>query len=323
MRTLALVLVLASGLLASGAHSQPGVPPLTGRVVDLGEVLSPATEQALDARLRALEDSTTEQVAVLTVPSLNGENLEQWATEVFRTWGLGQADQDNGVLLLIARDDRKIRIEVGYGLEALLTDARAGQIIRDEMTPRFRAGDFDGGTLGAVEAIIGSLDGTYVPPEASGGSSGQTPIVVWAVLVLCMLAAPVLLSFRKLLDPPPTRYATGVMTAIYLAVFGGSIGEGILGANSWSAGALSALGFLAVYLGLDRALSGSPAWQEKRAHRAKKIAAFRTARKRGQTSVVVDGRSYSVPTVSSSSSSGGGFSGGGGSSGGGGASGGW
>ena len=116
---------------ASGAHALE-VPPLTGRVVDRADVLSPATEAALTARLAAHEDSTSNQVVVLTVPSLDGEVLEPYATRVFRTWGLGQAAADNGVLLLVAVDDRQLRIEVGYGLEGDLTDALSGQIIRRE-----------------------------------------------------------------------------------------------------------------------------------------------------------------------------------------------
>lgn len=94
-----------------------------------------------------------------------------YATHVFRTWGLGQADRDNGVLLLIARDDRTLRIEVGYGVEGDLTDARSGAIIRSEIVPRFRAGNFDGGVLAGVEAIVTSIAGTYVV-KASGSSVG-------------------------------------------------------------------------------------------------------------------------------------------------------
>src|SRR5690606_8988155 len=98
----------------------------TGRVVDTAGILSPATEQALEAELAAHEAATTNQVAVLTVPTLGGWTVEQTAYHVFQAWGLGQAGRDNGVLVLIARDERQLRVEVGKGLEGDLTDAQAG-----------------------------------------------------------------------------------------------------------------------------------------------------------------------------------------------------
>lgn len=311
-------LFLASGASGLAVHAQPAVPALTGRVIDRAEILSPAAEATLTDRLRQFEDSTTIQVAVLTVPSLNGENLEEWATEVFRTWGLGQASANNGVLLLIARDDRKIRIEVGYGLEGDLTDAEAGGIIRNEMTPRFRNGDFEGGTLSAADAIIGTISGTYIPPEASGG---DPPWPVQLLIFFLMAVVPGIMGFGSLLGTAVQRYVTLTFTSLFVGMVGGITGQEIFG-WSFPYGAAGAFGlYVATFIGLDLAMSSSPKWQEKRAHRARKMDAFKRARKKGKTSVVVDGVSYSVPTASSSS--GGGFSGGGGSSGGGGASGGW
>lgn len=318
MRTplLLLAFILASGAAARGA--QPGVPALTGRVVDRAELLSAETEASLTERLRQFEDSTTIQIAVLTVPSLGGENLEEWATEVFRTWGLGQADANNGVLLLIARDDRKIRIEVGYGLEGDLTDAEAGGIIRNEMTPRFRDGDFEGGTLAASEAIIGTIMGTYIPPEASGD---EPPWPVQVLIFFVMAIIPGAMGFGSLLAGPVQRYVTLVMTSLFVGMLGGIMGEEVLGFSFGIAALGTVAAYVAIFVGLDLWMSNSPDWTEKRAHRARKQEAFKRARKKGRKSVVVDGISYSVPTASNSS--GGGFSGGGGSSGGGGASGGW
>ena len=313
--------VLAIGVSAAGARGalgQPAVPPLTGRVVDNADLLSPSVEAALTAQLTAHEDSTSNQIAVLTVPSLNGENLEQWATEVFRTWGLGRADEDNGVLILIARDDRKIRIEVGYGLEGSLTDAAAGAIIRNEMTPRFRDGDFEGGTMAAVEAVIGTIQGEYVPPEES---SEDMPW--WGALLMGLLMGglPIAITFGQLVGRPFARYLSLVVTApiVFFAtwILGSEVG---LPYAFWISATLVGLYVLA-FIVTDVILSRSPEWQEKRAHHIRKQKAFARARKAGSSRVVVDGVSYSVPTASSSS--GGGFSGGGGSSGGGGASGGW
>ena len=157
--------VLLLLLVVSGVAAQP-VPPLTGRVVDTADMLSPATEAAVTARLAAFEDSTSTQIVVLTVPTLGGGDLEAFATEVFRTWGIGQAGRDNGALLLIARDDRTLRIETGYGLEGDLTDARAATIIRETMVPRLRDGDPDAAVSAGVDAMLASVSGLEIeaPP---------------------------------------------------------------------------------------------------------------------------------------------------------------
>ncbi|WP_447600580.1 TPM domain-containing protein [Nitrospira sp. Nam80] len=145
------------------------VPPLTGRVVDLAQILSPPTAAQLSERLQAHEAKTTNQVAVLIVPSLEGEPLFDFSHRVATTWKLGQKGTDNGVLLLVAIKDRKVRIEVGYGLEGALTDARSAQIIRNEIVPRFRAGDYAGGVTAGVDAILKTVEGTYQAPERPAG----------------------------------------------------------------------------------------------------------------------------------------------------------
>ena len=141
------------------------VPTLTGRVVDNADILSPSTEETITTLLTVHEEATSNQIAVLTVPSLGGETIEGYSIRVAETWGLGTAENDNGVLLLVAVTDREMRIEVGLGLEGVLTDAAASRIIRNEMVPRFRSGDFDGGVLVGVERIVGVIEGTYVPLE--------------------------------------------------------------------------------------------------------------------------------------------------------------
>ncbi len=125
---LACVLSLASAL--TSLSFALDVPSLTGRVVDLAHVLPPNTVESLTARLKAHEETTSNQVTVLVLPSLEGEPLESFSHRVATTWKLGQKGTDNGVLLLVAMKERKIRIEVGYGLEGALTDARSAQIIR-------------------------------------------------------------------------------------------------------------------------------------------------------------------------------------------------
>ena len=141
------------------------VPPLTGRVIDPAHVLPADIATQLDTKLKAHEEKTTNQVVVLIVPSLEGDSLFDFSHRVATSWKLGQKGTDNGALLLIAIKDRKIRVEVGYGLEGALTDARSAQIIRHEIVPRFRAGDIPGGVVAGVDAILKSIEGIYEAPE--------------------------------------------------------------------------------------------------------------------------------------------------------------
>ncbi len=300
-------------LLAVAAHAQQAVPRLSGRVVDRADVLSDATERTLTDLLASFEQSTANQVVVLTVPSLEGEAVEQLASRVFNTWELGQADRDNGVLVLIARDEREMRIEVGYGLEGTLTDSRAGRIIRSEFVPAFRNGDYDGGTLSGVSAILGTVDGTYEPPEDESPSDG----LPWPIRLLfgCThVLLPGYLAARTLFVPGWGRY----FTLVFLLLF---IGAGSAFVVPWPYGLGVPPLFLLGYILADVYMSRSPKWRAVRERVAK-------ATKKGKTTKVrIGGVAFSVGGSSSSNggfgSSGGGFSGGGGSSGGGGASGSW
>src|SRR5262245_52998151 len=141
------------------------VPPLTGRIVDLVQVLPAHDSDQLTAQLKAHEDKTGNQVAVLIIPSLEGESVEEYSHRVATTWKLGQKGTDNGVLLLIALKERKLRIEVGYGLEGTLTDLRSAHIIRDEIVPQFRNGDVPGGVRAGTQAILQTIEGTYQAKE--------------------------------------------------------------------------------------------------------------------------------------------------------------
>jgi uncharacterized protein len=153
-----LVLLL---LLGVPGYAEITVPKLTGWVNDYADILSQAAEAQLERELKAHEDSTTNQIVVLTVPSLEGEVLEEVANQVFNAWGLGQRGKDNGVLLLVSVDDRKLRIEVGNGLEGVLTDAHCGRIIRNEITPSFKRKAYEAGIADGVAAIRGAIYGTY------------------------------------------------------------------------------------------------------------------------------------------------------------------
>jgi uncharacterized protein len=147
-------------LLASAIQAAP-VPKLQGPVNDYAGVLSPQEENKLRAFLLDQESKTSNQVVVLTVPSLDGDTIETFAIKVAEAWKLGQRDKDNGVLVVAAIKDHKLRIEVGKGLEGTLTDALSSQIIRNEIAPKFKAGDYGGGLWDGVTAIDKAIRGEY------------------------------------------------------------------------------------------------------------------------------------------------------------------
>jgi uncharacterized protein len=162
-------------LLAVAAHALE-VPYLTGRVTDNAELLDAGARRDLGELLAAHERKTGNQVVVLTIASLEGENLEAFANRVFNAWGLGQKGRDNGVLLLVVPAERRLRIEVGYGLEGQLTDVEAGRIVRNVIVPAFRDGDFARGIGDGARAIVAKLEGQAVaglePAVAPAGSEG-------------------------------------------------------------------------------------------------------------------------------------------------------
>ena len=160
------------GALASPAAALD-VPPLTGRVMDNAHLLPADVAASLSKELEAHERRTGNQVAVLTLPSLEGEPLEEFSHRVATAWKLGRKGTDNGVLILVVPNDRKVRIEVGYGLEGALTDLKSSRIIREEIVPRFRNGDFPGGIAAGVKAVLGTIEGTYTPPERKPVSTGN------------------------------------------------------------------------------------------------------------------------------------------------------
>ena len=180
LRQLMVRVILASAVSLGAVFTSPffalEVPALTGRVVDLAQVLPAEVSASLAHDLEAHETKTSNQVAVLILPSLEGESIEPFSHLVSSTWKLGQKGTDNGVLLLIALRERKVRIEVGYGLEGALTDLRSAHIIRQEIVPHFRAGDLPGGIAAGVQAILGTIEGTYKAEEVlPGHAPGREP----------------------------------------------------------------------------------------------------------------------------------------------------
>jgi uncharacterized protein len=206
MKKFLALLILLSGIILQPASAQ-SFPKLTGRIVDSADLLNPAEEAALTAKLEAFETGTQRQLVVATIADLQGYDIADYGYQLGRNWGIGAKDRNDGALLIIAPNERKIRVEVGYGLEATLTDAVSSQIIRNDITPAFKAGNFAGGINAGADKIIGILQ---LPPDEaaavaanaakadrdSGGDGDIGAIIFW-LFIFFFFILPFLASFRK------------------------------------------------------------------------------------------------------------------------------
>ncbi len=172
------------------APVQLEVPAHQGWVTDLGELLTPDQERALSGLMESYRAGSGHEIALLTLPSLEGDSLEGFTLRVAEAWGLGGAERDEGALLLLSRDDRRMRIEVGYGLEGNLPDVICGRILSDVIAPRFRSGDWYGGIHSGVQAIHAAAGGDYGPirqsrsaRRRSAGGFAILPMLVFLVLM--------------------------------------------------------------------------------------------------------------------------------------------
>ena len=167
------------------------IPENDGWVTDLAGLLDERQERSLEELMQSYRSGTGHEIALLTLPDLGGETIERTALEVGRAWGVGREGENDGALLVVAKAERKLRIEVGRGLEGGLTDSVAGRIIRDVIQPRFRSGDFAGGLRAGVEAMHAAIGGDYGPIERTGRSQRQSAgglaFVVFLGLLLLML----------------------------------------------------------------------------------------------------------------------------------------
>lgn len=278
---------------ASAAAAPLEVPFLAGRIQDQADLLGEDFEAELESRLERLEAETGAQVAVLTIPSLEGDPIEDFSIRVVDTWELGREGIDDGVLILIARDDRRMRIEVGYGLEGALTDAQAGRIIDRLMAPRFREGDFEGGVGAAVGAVAAAVRGEELtlPQERADRVSPNIATLVF-VLIFGLPFINAALSTKGAAGWVLYFFLAPFFLVIPAAIFGTA--AGLVAAGSWL------MGFPLLRMVWPKASVGKGA--------------------RGR------GGLFWGPFIGGGGGggfSGGGFSGGGGSFGGGGASGGW
>jgi len=190
------LLALFLTLLAfSSAALALDVPLLRGHVNDYAGMLSSRTADELEKQLGDFERTDSTQIVVLTIPTLAGENLEEYSIKVAEKWRIGQKGLDNGAILIIAKTERKIRIEVGRGLEGKLTDLVSGRIIRGDMAPRFKAGDFDGGVSAGVSAIMAVVKGEYKakPRDLRNSRKGAPPIFTLLIffIVACVFLGAV------------------------------------------------------------------------------------------------------------------------------------
>jgi uncharacterized protein len=314
--------IISTLFLALSFANATEIPYLTGRVNDNAQILSENARKSLSETLKEQENKTTDQIVILTIPSLEGESIEDYANRVFNEWKIGQKDKDNGILMLIVPDERKMRIEVGYGLESVMPDVLAGRIIRNIMAPSFREGDYDGGITKGAQAVIDVLNGKSLPEsqeadekdnssKQSGLSDFESPDMSITARILVGAFIFGILGLFTILGIMTPGF--GWFLYLFLIPFWAMFPIVVLGAK----GALVCfIIYMVIYPGTKLYLRHTD-WYKK----AKKDLRTKGKASIGGFTFTSGGSGGSWSSGSSGSS--GGFSGGGGSSGGGGASGGW
>jgi uncharacterized protein len=224
-RGLLVMLALAA---TTAASAEIPVPPLTARVTDLTNTLSPAERTSLEQKLEAFEKRKGSQIAVLLVPTTEPEEIEQYSIRVVDAWKLGRKGVDDGALLLVARDDRRLRIEVGRGLEGVVPDIAAKRIVADTITPRFRSGDFYGGIDAGVTQLIALVDGEPLPEprqdwsrEPGGDVGGIFPVLLFGAIMLGGF-------LRRVVGRFPGALATGGLIGFVTWIVVGLVTVGVM-----------------------------------------------------------------------------------------------
>ncbi len=207
---------LAPFLRFPGIAQAADVPPLRGYVNDYGSMISQGTRTRLESELKAFEGSDSTQLVVLTVPSLGGEALEDYSVRVVEAWKIGQKGKDNGILLLVASQERRIRIEVGRGLEGRLTDLMAGRIIDLVIKPRFKRGDFDGGFVAGTHALIDAVRGEFKADQKKAPAGRGSKVSFVTLLIFGGIALLILGNISRPLGA--AAGALGLPAAAYLAM---------------------------------------------------------------------------------------------------------
>ncbi len=233
--------IICTAIPLAPAHAAPGFPKLTGQVVDDAHVLSPDVQAGLAAKLAALEQKTGRQLVVVTIASLQGDDIEDYGYQLGRAWGIGQKGSNNGVLFIVAPAEKKVRIEVGYGLEPMLTDALSSVILQEQVLPKFRDGDVQGGVVAGADALIQQLgldpqaaEAKAAQANAAGESAGARPRhheVIGALFSFLLIAFVLGGAFRG------GRRGGGMGWILPLMFLGGGFGGGSRGDDDdWGGG---------------------------------------------------------------------------------------
>jgi uncharacterized protein len=244
MKKILLFFILLLCCLPFPAHGLD-VPRLQGYVNDYAGMISPSAKSRLEEELRAFERSDSTQIVILTVPSLEGENIEEFSMKVAEAWKIGQQQKDNGVLFIISQQERKIRIEVGRGLEGKLTDLMAGRIIDQVIKPRFKQGDFSGGFIAGISALIGATRGEFKAEQRpfqrrqKGFPPFLTFLLFFGIFTLFLgIYSRMLGGIAGAVGLPALFYLTvlpiGIFPIILLALFG--FGSGFFLSSLFSSG---------------------------------------------------------------------------------------
>ena len=228
-----LVLLVSVGAAFAAA---PKFPPLTGRVVDNANILSPEAEAKLTTELATLESQTGRQLVVATLPDLQGDEIEDYGYQLLRTWGIGSKERDDGAILIVAPSERKVRVEVGYGLEPVLTDALSSVIINQTILPAFKAGQMEQGVVDGTQALVQQLSlpddqaraAAATPAKASGGGESIGPAVIFVIFIIFWLLSGVMGGLGR-----RGRGGRGLWWLLPLLLNGGGGGGG---RGGWSGG---------------------------------------------------------------------------------------
>lgn len=232
-------------LLPLAVLAEVAIPPLSARVTDTAGVLQAEQKAALESKLAALEQEKGSQIAILIVPTTQPEAIEQYSIRAVESWKLGRKGIDDGLLILVATDDRAMRIEVGYGLEGVIPDAIAKRVIAETMTPFFRQGDFYGGLNAAVDQLAGLIAGEPLPAPANATSKTANKSPIEGMLPLLLFGAIAV---------------GGILRAIFGRFLGGTIGGGLVGAVVWILGGglifAIVLGVIAFFMTMSGGMGG-------------------------------------------------------------------
>jgi uncharacterized protein len=240
-------LLVAAGLLGAARADVP-VPPLKARVTDLTGTLNAQQKGDLESRIAAFESRRGSQIAVLLLPTTKPEEIEQYSIRVAEAWKIGRKKVDDGLILIVAKDDRRLRIEVGYGLEGVIPDSLAKRVIDERITPRFRDGDFYGGVRDGVDQLIRLAEGEKLPPpQAAPARDSSSPV---GMMDFLFYAAGFVFIAGMFLKPMLGRFAGSLVVALGVGLIAWLLFEFVFGVFA------TVIAFLFAFANLDAGRGG-------------------------------------------------------------------